>query len=156
MNTRIVIALSALTLATPAIADDPGCPGPGPCNGAWGGPGFRGPEGRGPRARAYDPKTVATVAGKVAAVTTAGRRGRGVHVDLETAEGLLPVRIGPAWFLEKEGLQIAAGDQIEVTGSRIAWDGKQALVAQVVKKGSTAVALRDLDGVPVWARRGHR
>jgi hypothetical protein len=150
----MLIALATLTLAAPAVAEDPGGPGPGPGSGPCGG--MRGgmAGGHGPRARAYDPKSVTTVSGKVATVSTFGRRGQGVHLDLETADGVLPVRVGPAWFLEKEGLQLAAGDQLEVTGSKITWDGKPALIAQVVKKGTAAVALRDLNGIPVWAVQG--
>jgi len=85
-----------------------------------------------------------------------GRRGGGIHLDLETAEGTLRVHLGPSWFLEKEGLRLAAGDQVEITGSKVTVRGQPAVIAQVVKKGDTAVALRDVQGIPVWAGRGAR
>jgi hypothetical protein len=156
MKTKVLIALATLTLSAPAAAHDPGCPGPGP--GAGPGRGMRGGRagGPGPGARAYDPKSVTTVAGKVSAVSASGPRGQRVQLDLETADGVLPVRVGPAWFLEKEGLNLAAGDELEVTGSKITRDGQPLLIAQVVKKGATALALRDLNGIPVWAGQGRR
>jgi hypothetical protein len=102
--------------------------------------------------RMWDPKTVATFAGEVTAVhRMEGRRGTGIHLDLKTAEGTLAVQVGPLSFLEKEGLKLAVGDAIEVTGSRVAMRRGLVVLAQVVKKGSQAVALRDVNGVPVWA-----
>jgi hypothetical protein len=149
MRTTIALALAALVGAVgfAAHAEDPAGP-PGPR------PGACGPRGHG--ARFYDPNTVTTVSGEVAAVETwMGRRGGGpVRLDLATAEGTLSVRVGPAWFLEEQGLRIAKGDKLEITGSKVSFRGAPALIAQVVKKGETAVALRDIAGVPVWAGRG--
>ncbi len=147
MKTILALALTAAVgAAAPAARGDQssGPPGPGAC--------ARGPRGRGPRL--YDPKTLTTVSGEVAAVETWGRRG--VGVELQTAEGTLSVHVGPSWFLEEHGLQIAQGDKLEITGSKVAFRGKPGLVAQVVKKGELAVALRDIQGVPVWAGRGRR
>jgi hypothetical protein len=147
MKTILALALTAAVgAAAPAARADEsfGPSGSGAC--------ARGPRGRGPRL--YDPKTLTTVSGEVAAVQTRGRRG--VGVELQTAEGTLSVHLGPSWFLEEQGLQIAAGDRLEITGSTVAFRGKPGLVAQVVKKGELAVALRDVQGVPVWAGPGCR
>jgi hypothetical protein len=113
---------------------------------------------RGRGAGTYDARTTATFSGEVAALEQrgGGRRGGGVRIELRTSEGTLPVHIGPSWFLEEQGLHVAAGDKLEVTGSRITFDGKPAVIAQVVKRGSTAVALRDIAGIPVWSRCGGR
>lgn len=154
MNTTMALSLAAALAAAPFAAraeEPPPAPaGPGRCAGA------RGPRGRGPRL--YDPRTVTTLGGRIAAVQqmAGGRRGGGIHLDLETAEGTLPVRLGPSWFLEKEGLRLAAGDQVEITGSKVTFRGQPAVIAQVVKKGDTAVALRDVQGIPVWAGCGAR
>ena len=149
MTRTLGLALAAALLATPfAAAADDGASGPGtgPCR-----------DGRGPRPRGagfYDTRTVTTVTGQVAAVEQSGRRGRGLHLQLQTGSGTLPVHLGPARFLREQGLELAAGDQVEITGSQIAFDGKPELIAQVVKKGKQALALRDAQGVPVWAGRG--
>jgi len=161
MKTTIGLLLAATLAAggSAAFADEPRGPGPGPCGGMKGqgpcGGAMRGPGARG--ARLYDPKTVTTVSGEVAAVQeVAGRRGGGIHLELKTADGTSHVHVGPAWFLQGEGLALAAGDRVEITGSQVTVNGQPALIAQVVKKGDKAVALRDLNGVPVWAGRGRR
>jgi len=135
-----LLATLALSLAFPAVAVEPAAPKRGM---------------RGPGARVYDPRTVATLSGEVGAVHRMdGRRGEGIHLELKTASETVDVHVGPSWFLEKEKLQLAAGDQVEVTGSRVTLAGKATVIAQVVKKGETAVALRDVNGIPVWAGRG--
>lgn len=150
MKTTMALSLAAALAAAPlwAGADEAPAAPARPC--------ARGPGARGPRL--YDPRTVTTLAGKVAAVEQVGRRrgGGGVHLSLETAEGTLPVHLGPSWFLQEQGLQLAAGDQVEITGSKVSFRGQPAVVAQVVKKGDKAVALRDLQGIPVWAGCGPR
>lgn len=150
MKTTIGLALAAALAAVTFTAKADETRGPGACAGT------RGPRGFG--ARHYDPKTVTTLSGEVVAVdqTGRGRRCGGVRLEVKTAEGTTPVRVGPSWFLEEQGLQIAPGDKLEITGSKVAFGGKPGLVAQVVKKGELAVALRDIQGVPVWAGRGRR
>ena len=150
MKTTIGLALAAALAASPfaTFADD-AARGPGTGHPCREGRGMRG--GRG--ARLYDAKTVTTVSGQVAAVES-GPRGRGVHLQLDTGSGTLPVHVGPAWFLSEQGLSIAAGDGHEITGSQITFDGKPALIAQAVKKVDKALALRDMQGIPVWAGQG--
>lgn len=163
MRTAIGLFLAANLAAGgyAALADDARGPGPGPCGGMNGpGPCGGAMRGRGSGARGtrlYDPKTVTTVSGEVAGVQeVTGRRGGGIHLDLKTASGASHVHVGPAWFLQEEGMALAAGDRVEITGSQVTLDGQPTLIAQVVKKGDKAVALRDLNGVPVWAGCGRR
>jgi hypothetical protein len=116
---------------------------------------FAQPPAGGPSGRMYDPATVETVRGEVTAVTMAahgGGRGPGVHVQLRTASGSLEVRLGPAWYLEREKLALGVGDEIEVTGSRVSANGQPALIARHLKKGDRSVSLRDERGLPLWRR----
>ncbi len=117
-----------------------------------------GPQGGSPRrARMFDPATVTSVSGQVEEVQRlSGRRGEGIHVVLRTSDGTLDVLLGPAAFLEKQGLSLAQGDSIEVTGSKVQMGGAPAIIAQTVKKGDAVVTLRDAQGRPAWAggRRG--
>jgi hypothetical protein len=104
--------------------------------------------------RVYDPDTVSTVRGTASAVTVVpGRGGRtgGTHVILESAERTVDVRLGPAWFLEREGVPIVKGDAIEVTGSVVGSDDDAFLIARELKKGGKVVTLRDENGVPLWS-----
>jgi hypothetical protein len=112
--------------------------------------------------RLFDPKTVETVHGDVASVEQIhgqgcgqGRRGRGagygVHLTLKTGDGQIPVHVGPNWFLEKQGLTIAPGDEIEVTGSRVVFEGAPVIIAAQITTGGQTVRLREDSGVPVWS-----
>lgn len=111
----------------------------------------------------YNPKTVETVSGEVTSVEQVhgkggGRRsgGHGVHLILKTDKGEISVHLGPSWYLDKQALKIAAGDRIEVRGSRIAFEGEPAIIAAAVKKGDQSLRLRDDSGLPVWQGQGRR
>ncbi len=110
--------------------------------------------GRGGMARNYDPGKVVTLFGEVADVRmTGGRRNQGVHVDLETSDGVIDVHLGPSWYLDRQGLELTKGDSVEVTGSRVQLGDQSALIAQKVKKGGVTIALRHENGIPKWSRR---
>ena len=107
----------------------------------------------------YDPQTVETVAGEVTAIekVTYGRRGNyGIHIVLKTDKGEIPIHLGPSWFIDRQTVKIALHDQVEVTGSRVIYDGKPALIAAEVKRGSEILRLRTAEGIPLWSRRGAR
>jgi hypothetical protein len=113
--------------------------------------------------RMYDPKTVETISGQVLSVEQVRGKGQGragggygVHVILKSDAGEIAVHLGPSWFLDQQGLKVAQGDQIEVRGSRITFDGKPAIIAAQVKKGSQSVTLRDDNGLPAWRGQGRR
>lgn len=144
MNSRLIWALAAISLAGPALAQG----GPGPGRGP--GPGM----GPGMGMRAWDPKTITTVAGEVTAVhDLQGRRGNtGIHVDLKAGEVTYDVHLGPAAFLSDQKLELKAGDRIEITGSKVELAGRPALIAQTIRRGDATVKLRDDQGVPVWPR----
>jgi hypothetical protein len=40
---------------------------------------------------------------------------------------------------------------VEVTGSRVTFRNKSAIIAAEVKKGDEVLRLRDSNGIPVWA-----
>jgi hypothetical protein len=101
----------------------------------------------------YDPKTVEVLKGEVVTVENVAHKGmaHGVHVMLKTDKETIPVHLGPAWYLENQDLRIVAGDQVEVTGSRIPFEGKPAVIAAVLKKGTDSLELRDEAGSPRWS-----
>jgi hypothetical protein len=107
----------------------------------------------------YDPQTVETVSGEVISVDkVAYGRGRyyGVHLLLRTPKGELSVHLGPSWFVDRQTMKIAPHDMVEITGARVTYDGKPALIAAEVKKGSESLRLRTADGLPLWRRSGMR
>lgn len=111
--------------------------------------------------RLYDVATVRTVAGEVSEIEFfAPKRGmgQGVHLQLKSDGEILPVHLGPRWFLDEQDVQIDKGDHIKVKGSRITYKGKVTIIAAEVEKGEETLCLRDEDGLPRWAgwRRKNR
>ncbi len=106
--------------------------------------------------RNYDTATETTVSGTVEAVhDVTGRRGwNGMHAQLKSAQGEFDVHVGPSWYLAQKKFQIAKGDQIEVTGSKVRFNNADALIARTIKKGDSILTLRNAQGIPAWSRRG--
>jgi hypothetical protein len=50
---------------------------------------------------------------------------------------------------------IAQEDKVEVTGSRVTYQGKPTIIAEEVK-GRQVLKLRDAAGIPVWAGQRQR
>ncbi len=104
--------------------------------------------------RMYNPKTVETISGEVERVDTItpmkGMSG-GVHLVVKTDKEAISVHLGPVWYLENQDIKIQPKDKVEITGSRITFDGKPAIIAKDVKKGEEVLNLRDDNGYPVWS-----
>ncbi|HEU0273411.1 MAG TPA: hypothetical protein VFQ83_02655 [Candidatus Udaeobacter sp.] len=103
--------------------------------------------------RDYDVKTVETIGGRVLSVentTLSKRRGYWVQLMLQTDKEVIPVQLGPLWFIVKETPRIEANDTITVTGSRMMLDGRPAVIAADIAKGNELLKLRQNDGVPFW------
>jgi len=104
--------------------------------------------------RLYNAQTVETVSGevvKVEKIKPMKGMSYGIHLVLKTEKGEIPVHLGPAWYLSNQDMEIAAGDKVEVKGSRVDFGGKPAIIAAEVKKGDETLKLRDDDGFPMWA-----
>ncbi len=146
-----LIGILGLVLAATAARAQPGM-GPGGGQGRGWGAGNA-------YSRMYNPKTVETLSGEVVSVEkfTPGRQmSYGVHFTLKTAKETIPVHLGPSWYLDKQSMTFAQGDKVEVTGSRITYEGKPAIIAAEVKKGGQILKLRDAAGIPAWAGRGRQ
>jgi len=146
-----LIGILALILTATAAWAQPGM-GPGRGQGRGWGAGD-------PYSRMYDPKTAETLSGEVVQVDkfTPGRRmSYGVHFTLKTEKETIPVHLGPSWYMEKQALAIAQGDKVEVTGSRVNYQGQPAIIAQELKKDGQVLKLRDAAGIPAWAGQGRR
>ena len=144
-----LIGIFTLVLAATAAWAQPGT-GPGAGQGrGWGaGDSYN---------RLYNPKTVETLSGEVVSVdkfTPGENMSSGVHFTLKTEKETIPVHLGPSWNLEKQAMTFAPGDKVEVTGSRITYEGQPTIIAGEVKKGGQVLKLRDAAGVPAWAGQG--
>ena len=120
-------------MGTPSTQQGPGGPGAGP---------------------RYDPDTVTTLRGTVDAATVVparGGRAGGMHLALKTDGQAMDVHLGPTWFLQREGIELAKGDAVEVTGSVVDFEGTTFLIARELKKGQKVLKLRDEQGIPAWS-----
>ena len=109
----IVAALALLGGLTAAQAQ------PRPCRGgAWA-------EGAAYQ-QAFDPRTVQTIEGTIAAVEQIASRGMspGIHLRLKTSTETIEVHLGPAWFVESDDFSLAAGNKVQIRGSRVKYQGK--------------------------------
>jgi len=109
--------------------------------------------------RMYNPKTIENLSGEVEKIELfTPRKGmsQGVHMTLKTDKGSIPVHLGPSWYIDKQGVKFEPGDKVQVTGSRVTFNKKPAIIASEVKKGDQTLNLRDETGAPAWSRRGGR
>jgi len=74
----------------------------------------------------------------------------GTHLLVKTDHGTFQVHIAPLQFLRDKKLNFSRGDQIEVVGSRIIYNGQEALIARTVIRGDQTVTFREPNGKPMW------
>jgi hypothetical protein len=123
---------------------------------AQGGMGWKGSGGWGmgtAYGKMFNPETIETLSGEVVSVDKIKPiRGMsyGIHLKLKTDNGIIPVHLGPAWFIENQDIKVEPKDKVEILGSRITFDGKPAVIAAKIKKGDETLELRDENGFPVW------
>ncbi|MCF6156180.1 MAG: DNA-binding protein [Candidatus Brocadia sp.] len=104
--------------------------------------------------RMYDPKTVETISGEVVSVdviTPMKGMYHGVHLMVKTDKETISVHLGPGWYIENQDTKIEPKDKVEITGSRITFEGKPAIIAAEVKKGEEVLKLRNEKGFPFWS-----
>ncbi len=102
----------------------------------------------------YDPTTEATFKGTVEEVRDRQcpvSGGMGSHVILKLGDGkTIEVHLATTKFMKNYELVFAKGDQIEVTGSKVMFEGVETIFAREVKRGNDTFAFRDKSGNPVW------
>lgn len=108
-------------------------------------------------APAYDPATVSTLHCKVESVEDVahgqcqGCEG-GIHLNAACGGEGYDIHLGPSSYVKSKSFPLAKGDEIEVTGSRVAYDGGTSLIAREVRKGDAVLELRDETGLPLWRK----
>lgn len=123
---------------------------------SWGQTGLREAGGGGP-ANPYDPQTVTTVSGVVVSLTPPQAEA-GLpylaYLTLRTETEKIKVFLGPSLYIDKLPVKINVLDRIQVTGSRITWEGQPVIMAAEIKKAGQILKLREPNGTPVWSGRG--
>ena len=99
---------------------------------------------------AYDVRREVALIGTVQAYTSASQTPpRGPHATLLTAAGSVDVQLGNAQLLAANHFTIQTGDTLRIIGENLAsGDGTQ-FVARVVQKGTQALVVRSVRGIPL-------
>jgi hypothetical protein len=110
-------------------------------------------QGVGRTRRIYNPSTETTVKGTVEKVTeiTGRRAWNGVHLTLKSDDQTYGVHVGRSDYVSGKGFAFSAGDQIEVTGSKVELGGAETIIAREIKKDGKTLTLRDSQGIPKWS-----
>lgn len=138
--------LAVLAVFSPGLAAQTDLPPKG--SGGWG-PGSN-------YAKLFDRNTMTTVKGTVVNLETlvpSKDMFKGLSMDVRTGSGdVVTVHLGPQWYLDTQDVKINKNDAVEVSGSKITFNGKPAIIAvTVVKGGAATLRLRDDDGTPRWS-----
>jgi hypothetical protein len=102
----------------------------------------------------YDAAAEVTIQGKVLSVhnrqcPVSGTLG--AHFMLEGINGkVYEVHLAPATFTRSFDIDFVVGEKVDVTGSVLVFEGKDAILARQVKHGNETVTFRDKKGDPAW------
>lgn len=72
------------------------------------------------------------------------------RLTLKSGDATFDVYLCPKSFLDDMGSNLAKGDEVNLTGSKVKQDGADLILAREVSKGSDTLVLRDDKGKPVW------
>ena len=105
------------------------------------------------RAPAYDSSDEVSVQGIVQDVQQfycpiSGEQG--THLIVKTENGTVQVHVAPTRFLRSNNLSFNRGDEIQVIGSRIVYQGHEAMIARSITRADQTVAFREPNGRPLW------
>jgi hypothetical protein len=105
----------------------------------------------------YNPESVVTVSGIVIAKTQPTAKGlpQLVYLNLKTEAGKITIFLGPDFYVDKLPIQVKILDKIQVTGSKISYEGQPVILAAEIKNGDQILKLREPNGAPVWSGRGN-
>ncbi len=102
----------------------------------------------------YDPSTVVTVQGTVLGETRTahGKGPKSVRLVIKTADGQVPVHLGPDAWVDAQKVKLHKGDEVTVKGSKFTYEDKFGLIAQSITRGGETLVVRDASGKPAWAK----
>lgn len=115
-------------------------------------PGLSAADGKRNPAPAYDPSTEANVEVTITEVRETPKTEPlgGVHLMVKTKSDTVDVYVAPADFLKIFDIVFKAGEQIQVTGSKVKLGDADVVLAREIQIGQTTLLLRDKNGAPYW------
>lgn len=103
--------------------------------------------------RSFEPDTVEELKGKIIEVKQTEEKKdemRGVYFLVQAKDEALRVDVGPSWFVNHQERKFKRGDKITIKGSRVKFNGKEAIVAMSIVRDGELFRLRDEKGNPYW------
>ena len=108
-----------------------------------------------PYGRLYDPAKEQTISGQVVSIETSAPMpgmAPGMQMLVQTDDGRSTrVQVGPAWYLERQDLDVKENTRVQVTGARAELEGQPVLMAREMQFDGQLVTLRDAQGMPMWS-----
>ena len=74
----------------------------------------------------------------------------GVYLTVTVKTDTLKVYVGPKDFVKLFGVTFKAGEEIEVTGAKVQFEGSDLILARELRMGHVTLILRDDSGWPNW------
>lgn len=72
------------------------------------------------------------------------------RLKMKSGESEVEVYLCPKSFLDDMGVSFKKGDEVQVTGSKVQFEGADLTLAREVTKGEDKLVLRFENGKPVW------
>jgi sporulation protein YlmC with PRC-barrel domain len=108
-----------------------------------------------PYGRLYDPAKEEVISGHIVSIETRAPMpgmAPGMQMLVQTDDGQSTrVQVGPAWYLERQDLNMQENTHVQVTGAQAEIDGQPVLMAREVQFDGKVVTLRDAQGMPMWS-----
>jgi hypothetical protein len=99
----------------------------------------------------YDIATETKMKGTIQELKLPEKGAKGAaHLTLKSGDNTVDVYLCPKSYLDDMGSNLAKGDEVSLTGSKVKQDGTDLVLAREVVKGSDTLVLRDDKGKPVW------
>ena len=101
----------------------------------------------------YDTKAMTSFEAKVVSIDKEECKGcKMTHVDLvvKMKDEKVTVRLGPAWYLDKQGDLLKKDDVVKIYASKVKEGDNDLFVAGKIVKGDDVLILRDKEGLPMW------
>ncbi|MGD1095436.1 MAG: hypothetical protein ABSB35_26010 [Bryobacteraceae bacterium] len=101
---------------------------------------------------AYDTATVIAIEATVieARLVPENQPLAGLHLMLWSGSETFDVYVGPSDFVKLFDVTFTMGDETEVIGSKVRFNGTVVVLAREVRRGSITLPLRDHRGLPFW------
>lgn len=104
--------------------------------------------------RKFDPDRVEELEGHILEIVTENDQDdetQGASLILETeSENIIPVHLGPEWYISHQQIRFKEGDKITVVGSRVDYQNSPVIIAAQIEHGNNKLILRDESGLPRW------